>query len=136
MASVSKTAVQDYFCPFWQVRLALQFSLTWFYFDTLGTFAPLACLFRLISCLMTISSHNHYYWLTTSLGPAARFVNFPPLVRFTPLGPCPVLRNLLGLLVIFVGRNTVPAMLCTLSFLPRFACTVSFSLLTPRLPPC
>jgi len=31
------------------------------YFDPRGTFAPLTGLHRLISCPMTISSHNHYY---------------------------------------------------------------------------
>ena len=143
MASASEIAVQNYFCPVRQVRLARQLRLAWFYFDPLGTFkfAPLAGLLRLISCPTTISSgrlHNHYYRSTTSLGPAAWFGNFPPLVRFAPLGPCPVtvLGNLLRLLVVFVGRNTVPAVLHTLSFLPRFACTVSCSLLAPRLLPC
>jgi len=136
MTSVSETAVQDYFNPIWQVHLARQLRLAWFYFDPLGTFAPLAGLLRLISCPTTISSHNHYYCSTTSLGPAARFGNFHPLVRFAPFGPCPVLGNLLRLLVIFVGRNTVPAVLRTLYFLPRFACTASCSLLAPRLLPC
>jgi len=136
MALASETAVQNYFCPVRQVRLAWQLRLAWFYFDPLGTFAPLAGLLRLIFCLTNISSHNHYYRSTTSLGLAAWFGNFLPLVRFAPLGPCPVLGNLLQLLVIFVGRNTVPAVLHTLSFLPRFACTASCSLLAPRLVPC
>ena len=61
MTSVSKTAVQTYFCPVQQVCLARQLRLAWFYFDPLGTFAPLAGLHRLISCPTTISSHNHYY---------------------------------------------------------------------------
>jgi len=61
MTSVSETAVQTYFCPVQQVCLARQLRLAWFYFDPLGTFAPLAGLHRLISCLTTISSHNHYY---------------------------------------------------------------------------
>ena len=43
--------------------------------------------------------------LASSLGPAARFGNFPPLVWFAPLGPCPVLCNLLRLLVIFVEKK-------------------------------
>ena len=72
----------------------------------------------------------------SSLGLAARFGSFPPLVRFDPLGPCPVLCNLLRLLVIFVEENTVPAVLRTFSFLPRFACTASCSLLALRLLPC
>ena len=50
MTSVSETAVQTYFCLFQQVCLARQLRLTWFYFDPLGTFAPLAGLHRLISC--------------------------------------------------------------------------------------
>jgi len=61
MTSVSETAVQNYLCPVRQVRLARQRRLLWFYFDPLGTFAPLAGLHRLISCPTTISSHNHYY---------------------------------------------------------------------------
>jgi len=138
MASDSEHAVKNYFCP---VRLARQLNLAWFYFNPLGTFALLAGLLRLISCPTTISSgrsYNHYYHSTTSLGPAAWFGNFPgpPLVKFAPLGPCPVLSNFLKrILVIFVGRNTVPAVLRTHSFLPRFACTASCSLLAPRLLP-
>jgi len=61
MTSVSETAVQTYFCLVQQVCLARQLCLAWFYFDPLGTFAPLAGLHRLISCPTTISSHNHYY---------------------------------------------------------------------------
>ena len=61
MTSVSETAVQTYFCLVQQVRLAQQLHLAWFYFDPLGTFAPLAGLHHLISCPTTISSHNHYY---------------------------------------------------------------------------
>jgi len=53
MTSVSETAVQNYFCPVRQVRLARQLRLAWFYFDPLGTFTPLAGLHRLISCPMT-----------------------------------------------------------------------------------
>ena len=78
---------------------------------TLGAWVrSLAGLLRLISCPTTVSSgrsHNHYYRSTTSLGPAAWFGNFLPLVRFAPLGPCPVLGNFFKqILVIFVGRNT------------------------------
>jgi len=72
----------------------------------------------------------------SSLDPAARFGNFPPLVRVAPLDPCPVLCNLLRLLVIFVAKNTLPAVLRTFSCLPRLACTVSFSLLALRLLAC
>ena len=61
MPSVSETAVQTYFCPVQQVCLARRLHLAWFYFDPLGTFAPLAGLHRLISFPTTISSHNHYY---------------------------------------------------------------------------
>jgi len=61
MTSGSETAVQTYFCPVQQVCLAQQLRLAWFYFDPLGTFAPLAGLHHLISCPTTISSHNHYY---------------------------------------------------------------------------
>jgi len=61
MTSVSETAVQNYFCPVGQVRLARQLRLAWFYFDPLDTFTPPAGLRCLISCPTTISSHNHYY---------------------------------------------------------------------------
>ena len=60
---------------------------------------------------------------------AAWLGNFPPLISFAPLDPCPALVNFLKrLLVIFVGRNTVPAVLRTRSFL--------FGLLALRLAPC
>jgi len=122
MDSANETAIQNYLCPVRQVRLARQLRLAWFYFDPLGTFkfAPLAGLLLLISCPTTISSgrsHNHYYRSTTSLGPTAWFGNFPPLVRFAPLGPCPVLGNLLRLLVIFVRRPGIRYLQCSaLSF--------------------
>jgi len=123
MTSTSETAVQNYLCPVWQVRLPRQLRLVWFYFDPLGTFAPLEGLFRLMSC-------------PTTIGPETWFGIFPLFVRFAPLGPCPVLSNFLKqLLVVFVGRNTVPAVLRTRSFLPRFACTASCSLLALRLLP-
>jgi len=48
------------FAQFGRFDLARQLRLAWFYFDPLGTLAPLAGLHRLISCPTTISSHNHY----------------------------------------------------------------------------
>jgi len=117
MTSVSETAVQNYFCPVRQVRLARQLRLTWFYFDPLGTFAPLAGLHRLISCRMNISSHNHYScsqvlsaWqlsFAIFLRSLAWIGKFSLLICFAPLDPCPALCNFFKrILVIFVGRNT------------------------------
>jgi len=113
MTSVSKTAVQTYFCQVRQIRLARQLRLA----DPLGTFAPLAGLHRLISCPTTISSHNHYYrsqvlsarqlGLAIFLCSLTWIGRFPPLISFAPLDPCPALGNFFTrLFVIFVGRNT------------------------------
>jgi len=82
MTSTSETAVKNYLCLVWQVRLHQQLRLVWFYFDPLGTFTPLAGLFRLISCLTTLSCgrlHNHSYCSTTSLGPETLFGIEKPL---------------------------------------------------------
>jgi len=65
--------------------------------------------------------------------------NFAPLGDFQValIGPCPALGSLLQqLLLIFFGMNTVPEVLLTLTFLPRFMCTASCSLLAPLLFPC
>jgi len=136
VASASEHAVQNYFCPVRQVRLARQLRLAWFYFDPLGTFAPLAGLLHLISCPTTISpgrSHNLYYHSTTSLGPAAWFDSFPPLVWFAPLGPCPVLSNFLKrLLVILSSLEGIRYLQCS-----ALAATVSYlDLIVLRLAPC
>jgi len=85
----------------------------------------LTALLCLVALLRSITS-----WPAASLG-------FPPLVSFAPCGPCPALGSFLKqLLVIFFGRNTVPAVLLTRTFLPHFACTVYWFLLTPRPVPC
>jgi len=80
----------------------------------------------LISCPTIISSHNHYYCsqvLSARQLGLAIFLRSLGLLRLA----LDVLCNLLRLLVIFVEKNTVPAVLRTFSFLPRFACTASCS---------
>jgi len=97
MTSVIEIAVHTYFCPVQQVCLARQVRLAWFYFDPLGTFAPLAGLHRLISCPTTISSNNHYYRsqvlsvrqlsFAIFLRSLAWIGKFPLLICFAPLTP-------------------------------------------------
>ena len=82
MTSVSEIAVQTYFCPVQQVCLARQLRLVWFYFDPLGTFAPLAGLHRLPDLLPDNYQFAQPLRFASSLGPAAKFRNFPPLVSF------------------------------------------------------
>jgi len=106
MTLVNETAVQTYFCPVQQVCLALQLRLVWFYWDPLGTFAPLAGLHRLISCPTTISLYNHYYRsqvlsarqlsFAIFLRSLAWIGKFPLFIRFAPLDPCPALGNFLN----------------------------------------
>ena len=132
MTSVSKTAVQTYFCQVRQIRLARQLRLA----DPLGTFAPLAGLHRLISCPTTISSHNHYYSSQVLSARQLRFAIFLRSLGLLRLTPVLCSATCYGCLSYSLKKNTVPAVLRTFSFLPRFACTASGSLLALRLLPC
>jgi len=89
MTSVSETAVQTYFCPVQQGHgcLARQLRLAWFHFDALGTFAPLVGLHGLISCLTTISLHNHYYSLQVLSARQLSFAIFLRLLGLLRLAP-------------------------------------------------
>jgi len=104
--------------------------------SALGTFAPLEGLLRLISCPPTISLHNHYY---RSQVLSARQLGLAIFLRsFGSLHLAPALcsATCYGSLSYSLKKNTVPAVLRTLSFLHRFSCTASCSLLAPCLLPC
>ena len=89
-------------------------------FAPLGSFALLCSFSRLVN----FSSPGNKAWIG----------NFAPLSDFAPIGPCPALgSSLQQLLLILFGMNTVPAVLLTITFLPRFMCIFPCSLLAPSL---
>ena len=125
------------FAQFGRFDLARQLRLAWFYFDPLGTLAPLAGLHRLISCPTTISSHNHY---CLSLVLSARqlglviFLRSLGLIRLAPVLCSATCYGSLSYSL--EKKNTVPAVLRTFSFLHRIACTAARPTSASLLAPC
>ena len=132
MTSVSETEVQTYFCPVQQVCLARQHCLALFYFDPLGTFAPLAGLHRLVSCPTTISSHNNYYRSQVLLAQQPGFAIFLRSLGLFRLAPILCSATCYSSFSYSLKKIRYH----TFSFLPRFACTASCSLLALHLLPC
>jgi len=94
-----------------------------------SSFAPLGSFALLCS----------FVWLVNFSWPGnkAWLGNFAPLGDFALIRSCPALGSFLATAPsIFFGMNTVPAVLLTLTFLPRFMYTASCSLLAPLLFPC